>query len=590
MATLDTTGRSTGPGTDRPEPAQQPAWAWPVAAIGLIAGLVPLLLTDFAPLHDWPSHLARIGILSEMLRGPSPWDRYYTLNGVLLPNEAVDFLLIGLMRLGFSLYGAAQAGLVLCYALFVGGYYRLATVCRAGGPLKAVFGAILFYNASLFFGFINYQLGLALLLWGVAEWLRAEAAGQPWRRVLLATLGTLVIFLCHLIAASMYTGIIGLIDCFAVIALARQRGLTPARILPNAISLLAVGVLLALFLASPTGGDGLAGHWTGTPTLLGIVRWKVGIFIKTLLGGAIESDLVLASGVVLLGIGLFATARVRLGWRMAFLMAATILVTLIAPSRLGTGSYFDYRIAILPILLGTAGLAVAPRRAASAGTLAALAAVVMVIRSATLSDFWLKDEAEFRQLDQVLAQLPPGGTLLGAVNQGAGQLTWRQFWYPPDANIASLGTRHGLFVPTVFAHPLQQPLAIRPAYGQWNVYADITEPDQLAPFLAPRRPALRGIHRRGPSPGPLSHPGGPPRHAPHRHELRPARNLSRQAPPLTPCLALKLQARPVSACSDSAPIRPIASTTTSSSGVTSIVSATCLSINRAAAPAPPHAA
>lgn len=466
---------------------KEPAWAWTLAALAIAVGALPLLLTTPAPLQDWPSHLARIFMMKAILEGPSFWDRFYDFNSLLLPNATMDIFILALMRAGFSINWAGRIFLLICYGLFISGVWRLARATGTGSPLKALLGAFLFYNAAVFFGLVNFQLGLAVLLWCVALWLCAGTGG----RLALAVIGTAVIFLCHLVDAFLYVGIIGILDLYALVA-NRGRGVF------RSVSIVALGTAMALLRLSPTGGDVFVANWTGAGSVLAVVYWKAGIFIKTMLGGAPFADLAFVGGAVLLLAVVTLGCRVRLSRQMAVVVAAIVVVTLASPQRLGAGSLMDYRIAAVPFLFAVACARITPRGLVWARAVVLVAAAAVIARAGALTLAWSEDNVAFAQLDEALAKLPPGGALLGGYGRPTNRVSWSEYWSLPAGNSASWGVLHNLFVPTVFAHPFQQPLALKSDYRNWNVYADVRDPAALAETRAKAAPLCAefasGVH------------------------------------------------------------------------------------------------
>ena len=161
------------------------------AAAAVIASL-PLLVGPMAPLQDWPSHLARVFILHEMIASPdSFWHRYYEVGTFLLPNVVLDVCLLAMMTIGLGVLAAGKVFLVATYVLFCTGFRRLAAAFGASGPLTLPLAALLFYSGTFFIGLVNFVFGLALTLWLVGAWVTQEH-GQ--KRLALAVLGTAAVF------------------------------------------------------------------------------------------------------------------------------------------------------------------------------------------------------------------------------------------------------------------------------------------------------------------------------------------------------------------------------------------------------------
>jgi hypothetical protein len=425
--------------------------------------------------------------METMLNGPSIWDRFYDLNGILMPNVVMDIAVVGLAQAGIEIEAAGRIFLLFNYLLFVSGFWILARATGNGSSLKLILGGIVFYNTALFYGLINFQLGLAVLLWFVAFWLQAGTRAK----LVLAVLGTGIVFLCHLVAAFLYVGVLG---CLDLTALATSRG----RSLFRSFSLVALVTAAGLLTLSPTSGDTFVAAWIGAGSVLGLLHWKASIFAKTMLGGGLLADLVLVAGVALLVVVVALGCRVRLAWQMVLVIAATIAVTLVAPQAVGAGSFLDLRIAIVPLLFVMACTRIVPRSAVWASAIVIVAATAAITRAGALTLMWSKDNAIFAELDEALAKLPPGSVLLGGFGQASERISWNEYWSPPVANSASHGVVHGLFVPSVFANPFQQPLALKPAYRKWNANENVSDTAALARSRARAAPLCSefpaGVH------------------------------------------------------------------------------------------------
>ncbi len=449
----------TMPAVDR----KQLAWRL-LAGLVLLAGAAPLLVATPAPLQDWPSHLARVWITRQVQGGDPFWGAHYELQGFLIPNAILDIGVLGLSWLGFGHDQAGMAFLLLVYAAFTGGFCALARQADAASRLTPALAAACFYSASLFYGLVNFVAGLAVMLWALAFWVRLAA--RPGRRAALAVGAVILIAPCHIIAAFVFVGIGFCLDAGAWFRAPARR---LASLLPACAGLAAAIGLLAL---SPVAGDrlGQAGY-NVDGSLMGFLSRKALITAHGMMSGRPGPDLLLlAAGAVLLVAVVRLRPRLALPWALA--TGAVAALTLAAPDTVGEGAFFDARLAPIPVLLAAATLplrSIMPR-------LALLAGALLVARTALLAVEWREAGQTYALLDAELARLAPGSTLLAGLGSPPERFTWADEWTPPSGNIISLAVPHGIFVPSVFASPVQQPLALRPPWRGLRHYMDMSTP------------------------------------------------------------------------------------------------------------------
>ena len=473
-------------------------------ALLVVLGAVPLLAAQVAPLQDWPSHLARVGILAALLDGDAFWAQYYDAGTFLLPNVALDAGVLALVRLGLGIEAAGTVFLLFSYALFVSGFWMLARACSAATAEKLPLGILLFYSWSLFWGFINYTVGVGATFWALA--LYASAPAGVGRKAGLAAVAACVVFECHVVAAVLLVVLLACHDAAGALAAGRPRWRDVLRYAPRhasgfAGSAAAAGVFLVLYALSPAATGGTAELlYMGSGSLLGVLKWKAGVFVKAFLGGSVASDVVLAACVVaLLGPAVF-LRRVRMPAWSVLAVGALCAVTLAAPQQLGAGSHLDNRLAAMPFLVAAAAARPEWRRAAARRAALAVLVAGVVARGAVLTADWSRAGAVMEALDAHFATLPPGSILLTGHGKPMREIGWTEFWSPPIGNVAALASRHGVFVPTLFALPSQQPLVLKRRFQPWDTPAAVSDPAELRQALARARALCRAELTDAPPP------------------------------------------------------------------------------------------
>jgi hypothetical protein len=246
---------------------------WMAVCIAVaIVSAIPLLLYAPAPLEDWPSHLSRVIILNDLLHGPSAWSAYYQIGTFLLPNVALDVGVLGLMQLGVGVDAASTFFLVLVYGLFVSGICLLANAFKAFDPSKILLAVVLFYSNPLFFGFVNYVVGVAFLALFAAFWLMTP---NTFVKALLAVAGAVVTFFCHIVAAGMFVAILGCIDLVRIIQNKPLWRPQPAN-LTSPLAAAGVGLLFALSTVTVNYGDTIWIKSGPFGEVIGFALWKAG--------------------------------------------------------------------------------------------------------------------------------------------------------------------------------------------------------------------------------------------------------------------------------------------------------------------------
>jgi hypothetical protein len=449
----------------------RPGAAMPrLAFLAVLFAAVPLVIAQPAPLEDWPSHLARVDILSSLLHGEPFWAQYYRLNSFLLPNVALDVALVGLHAVGLSIATAGTLFLLATYALFIAGGVRLAQAFGAADPVKPPIMAMLFYNGALIGGFANYMLGLGLAFCVFAAWI--EARDRPTRRLAIAIVGSLAVFFTHLIAAGF---LIAAMCLFELHTLARQRRFNPAVLFSHASPAAAAAVVFILFALSPATADGPGGGavtYAGAPSLAGIAKGKLILLFHPLLDGSGVAGAAFLVG----GMGLFLllalrTGRPRLSPSAWIVSAGLTVLVIVCPNGIGAGFGLDYRL-VIPLACVVVGATTLAWRSPGARWLVfGVLLATSVTRSASFIADFTRDKATYRAFEAAITQIPPDSVLLTGMGSRWDDISWSRFWAPPSEYLATEAAAAHVFVPTVFAIASQHPLVLNPSFVGWRSFA-----------------------------------------------------------------------------------------------------------------------
>jgi hypothetical protein len=417
---------------------------------------VPIFSTVLPPLVDYPNHMARMHLLTE------GGNAYYAVRWAPLPDLAVDLIVPALAR-AMPLALAGKLFLVITFALIAGGTLwlnRVAGRCWHVWPLLAF---LLLYNRSFLWGFLNYLFGLGLAVCGLALWLVLE--DRPvWLRVVASSTAALACFFSHVAAFGVYALVVFGVEigpALGELRSGRYRAL--GRRVAIAAPQIAIPASLLLWVvpAEPSGQIVYGQIWRKADMLFSVFDnysrpFDIACFaLFLLLVGGLAWRRQLA-------------CHPRLGGAALMILAAYLVL----PNQIFSGSGLDHRLppALFLVLIAATTPRLGDRRFGAA--IAVVVIAVFAVRTAVIETVWLRADAVYADDIAAIDRLPQGAKLAvaypaRAVNAGG----------IPQLHAATLAAwRREAFVPTLFAFPTQQPIALRAPY---EALAAATSPTEL---------------------------------------------------------------------------------------------------------------
>lgn len=168
-------------------------------ALGLLSIwlCLPLLTVTYAPLVDYPNHLARVHILYQYAAVPAYQSMYVRVLEPV-PNIAIELIIFPLLPF-VDILAASKIFLIVNLLIFITGCHQLGAAIHGRPTWLALPCLFFFYNSTLLYGFVNYMVGVGLFCCALALRLRLR---QCWtlRRFLLLTLLAFLTFAAHLSA------------------------------------------------------------------------------------------------------------------------------------------------------------------------------------------------------------------------------------------------------------------------------------------------------------------------------------------------------------------------------------------------------
>ena len=171
--------------------------------VGLITALVilPIFLVDLPAMNDYPGHLARMYLLAS-IGTPDQNPYYYFYLPYVYPNLAMD-IVIPIFARFMDVASATKAFLILSQILVVSGAVALEMVVKRRHEFAGFAGAAALYSLPFAWGFLNFEFGVGLALWGLASWFALENK-EFVTRLAAHALFCVCLFVSHLVAFGLY--------------------------------------------------------------------------------------------------------------------------------------------------------------------------------------------------------------------------------------------------------------------------------------------------------------------------------------------------------------------------------------------------
>ena len=171
-----------------------------LVSLGIITAAVllvlPLWIVRYPPLLDYPNHLARIWILTHISDPQYQFSQYYTVTFGPYPYLTMDVLLMGLRKV-FSIFTGGKIILSLCVLGVPGAAWFFVRQANRENTSLACWGLLSGYNIFFFWGFVNWQLSMALVLLVAGLWIRYLRRPTVLRWLSLLVIVT-VLYFTHL--------------------------------------------------------------------------------------------------------------------------------------------------------------------------------------------------------------------------------------------------------------------------------------------------------------------------------------------------------------------------------------------------------
>jgi hypothetical protein len=435
--------------TARARPGSDRSVAMVVFALLAAASFLPVLLTPIPAMVDYPNHLARMYILSQ--NGTPDANPYYEVAWALYPNLAMDLLIPQMARL-ISVENATRLFLLLSQLLIVGGALVLERVVK-GRVHLAGFAALMFlYCLPFAWGFVNFEFGLGVALWGIAAYLAVAERALPVRFVVNSVF-VMALFAAHFFGLGIYGATLGFYELWR--AYDRKVSYRDAALRLAMLAIPAVALFGVMRLtAGSIGSEGTTWLFEYKPIWLFRIMNGYNLTVSA------------ASALPLMALLCFAAKRGVLKLEPAgiWLAIGFALLYLAIPSKLLGTSFVDLRVipAAALIIPAFCSLSLPSRR----WTIAALTAVtgITLANLAVVFGVWLSYRADYAAIIESFHKIDRGSLVLVGGSGDGEDPPFNDLTRYPMAYAPTLAVHYAnAFVPNVFTEVGKQPVQARAA-------------------------------------------------------------------------------------------------------------------------------
>ena len=443
-------------------------WATSLWLVGLLTALaiLPVFLVEIPAMVDYPNHLARMYLLAAS--GTPNENPYYAVTWKLNSNLAMDIIVPAMARF-INVATATKAFLVLSQVLVVSGSVALEMVVKRRHEFAGFAAAMALYCVPFALGFLNFEFGTGLALWGIASWFALENRNL-YMRLVAHSLFVFCIFVSHFVALGLYGATIGFYELYCI----RFRKFDAKQTILNLVLLAGPAVVLLGYVVL-----------SGAQTWSGNIEWDAANKVRSILyvfnGYNIGISALYFIVVFMLAYVLFRSRSLKLMPQGKWIAVGFLLVFLALPFQTLGGTFAEVRVVIAAILIMPAFLVFSPTRPAIRFLLPLVFSIIALLNAGHVATIWVAYQPEYDRLKASFLLIERGAfVLVGRSSEGSDlldDLPEKPIYHAPVLAVHYANA----FVPSLFTIPGQYVLQVRPELRRLNIAATIFyEP---VPFL-----------------------------------------------------------------------------------------------------------
>lgn len=421
-----------------------------IFALLFILSIGPVLLIPIPAMVDYPNHLARMFILTR--DGTPSAHPLYQVTWALYPNLAMDLIVPRLARF-ISVEAATRTFYLLAQILVVTGAVAIERVVKGRVHISGFFALMFLYSLPFAWGFVNFEFGLGIALWGIACALILEERSWAVRLAAHAAFIALLFF-AHFFTLGIYGATIGLHELWRARFRKMSFTATLKRLLPLGLPALAL-LGLMVFFGGSVGGQRNEWFFELKPLWL----------IQIMSGYSLILSALSVSALLGVGYALVKRGALRFERSGAWLLAGFAILFVVIPSRLFDTAFADLRMIVAAALILPAFVSVTlPNRQWRVGAVFCVTMITLVAVAQVLF-VWISYDAEYKAVIASFGKMEKRSrVLVGYSGEANDPPIWNLTEYP-IFHAPTLAVQYAdALVSTLFTAPGKQPVSAQPAY------------------------------------------------------------------------------------------------------------------------------
>ena len=381
-----------------------------VLAIGCL--LYPVIRNSIPPLLDYAGHISRVYVLYNLIHGTGFSDMYRYRMAVV-PNLAVDGIVLGLMELGLSVETAGRCFLALTLVVLATGAVALHYATFRRFAVWPALAMPFIYQDIFFLGFINYLFGVGLAFCSVALWRLTERCSLATAGAILL-LCSLALFFCHLLTLLLMLGMVIGIELGGLLRPARSRSEHARRLV---VALIAGGLPLALLFFAPLVADNAPPTLAAALQQLSVAALRLRLVGLLSVAWGYDHMIDLASIVCVLGVAAYGliVGIVRIDARMVLPIAGLLGIYLVVPDGWFDTATLPERLPMVIAMMVVTATDLVPSRRWQLVALPVIIGVLALVRAAVVERAWRAADAAFQPVLAALETVPEGSRIYTAI-------------------------------------------------------------------------------------------------------------------------------------------------------------------------------
>ena len=350
------------------------------AAFAVLCAVVlsPTLLVDIPAMGDYLNHLARMHILSAA--GTTAANPFYEVKWGPYPYLAMDLLVPALASV-LGVEAATKSFLLLSQVLIVTGAMMLEGVVKGRQQFAGLSALALLYSLPFAWGFLNFEFGMGVALWGISAWLLIRDRSQILQLFAHSLFAT-VVYASHFLAFGIYGAVIGLYELWRF---NQGRNVKKAAI---TLAILANPLVLLLIAFGLDAAGSYRSEWIFAGKLYSIFHAMSG-YNRVL--SALAMALVIAAAYVMCRRG-----NLKIVHAGTWIAVGLALIFLAMPFRVSGSAFADVRVLVAAGLVLPAFITIEPA-SVNLGARCAIALFALV-NAAHVASIWVSYKGEYTRI------------------------------------------------------------------------------------------------------------------------------------------------------------------------------------------------